>query len=312
MITLRPDQRPQFSGHETFPLRQLWLRKAYDAVSYYRNLGLVAPKSIFSEDQSIARFGVGKNMVTSIRFWASACKIIEEKDGGYIPSKLADLLFDPDIGLDPFCESPATVWLMHWILSSTPQKTTTWFYVFNHITQQTFKRESIVEALVGLISEHNLRISVATLKRDVECCIRSYVPKLGGESPEELSESLLGELGLVTQNNKDSFEFRRGNKRTLPDGIFAYAMLDYWSELNHSSSVMAFDKIAHDYHSPGRVFKLDEQSVAERLMALEELTQGQLLWTEQAGIKQVAVKLNTNEDIEKAKESFLRVAYVKL
>ena len=24
--------KPQFSGHETFPLRQLWLRKAYKAV----------------------------------------------------------------------------------------------------------------------------------------------------------------------------------------------------------------------------------------------------------------------------------------
>ncbi|WP_221035896.1 DUF4007 family protein [Pseudomonas savastanoi] len=44
MIILRPNQRPQFSGHETFPLRQLWLRKAYDAVAYYRNLGLTAPR----------------------------------------------------------------------------------------------------------------------------------------------------------------------------------------------------------------------------------------------------------------------------
>ena len=25
-------KKPQFSGHETFPLRQLWLKKAFDAV----------------------------------------------------------------------------------------------------------------------------------------------------------------------------------------------------------------------------------------------------------------------------------------
>lgn len=54
----------QFSGHETFPLRHLWLRKAYDAVKEG------APRSIFTEPEAIITFGVGKNMVSSIRHWA--------------------------------------------------------------------------------------------------------------------------------------------------------------------------------------------------------------------------------------------------
>lgn len=309
MIVLRPDQRPQFSGHETFPLRQLWLRKAYDAVAYYRNLGLTAPKSIFSEDAAIARFGVGKNMVMSIRFWATACRIIEESEGGYVPTQIADMIFDPVTGLDPFSEHAATTWLMHWFLSSSPEKTTTWYYLFNHVVNQIFKRDSIVDSLSGMIKEHNLRISVATLRRDVECCIRSYVPRLGGDSPEEMSEPLLGELTLIQQHSKDSFEFRRGAKKSLPDGIFAYALLDYWENLGHSGSVMAFDRVAHDYGSPGRVFKLDEHSVADRLIALEDLSKGQLLWTEQAGIKQVTRKLDASNNIKQAKQNFLQAAY---
>ncbi|MDP9784874.1 DUF4007 family protein [Pseudomonas fluorescens] len=311
MITLRTDQRPQFSGHETFPLRQLWLRKAYDAVAYYRNLGLTAPKSVFSEDAAIARFGVGKNMVTSIRFWATACRVIEESEGGFVPTQIADTLFDPQAGLDPFSEHTATTWLMHWFLASSPEKTTTWYYLFNHVVQQVFKRESVVESLSAMITERNLKISGATLKRDVECCIRSYVPRLGGESPEEMSEPLLGELGLVQQNTKDSFEFRRGAKRSLPDGVFAYALLDYWERLGHSGSVMAFDRVAHDYGSPGRVFKLDEHSVADRLMALEDLSKGQLLWTEQAGIRQVTRQRDALSNIKKAKENLLQAAYAK-
>ena len=311
MITLPPNQRPQFSGHETFPLRQLWLRKAYDAVAYYRKLGIPAPKTVFSEDGAIARFGVGKNMVSSIRFWASACRIIEESEGGYVTTELADLLFDPDTGLDPYSEQPATTWLMHWFLASSPEKTTTWYFVYNHVVQQVFKRESIVDALTGLIAEHNLRISVATLKRDVECCIRSYVPRLGGDSPEEMSEPLLGELGLLQQNTKDSFEFRRGAKRSLPDGIFAYALLDYWESLGQSGSVMAFDRVAHDYSSPGRVFKLDEHAVADRLMGLEQLSKSQLLWTEQAGIRQVTRQGDALNNVKKAKNIFLKAAYAK-
>ena len=75
MIQLPPNTRPQFSGHETFPLRQLWLRKAYDAVS---TTASGADKNVFSDEDAIARFGVGKNMVTSMRFWATACQVIED------------------------------------------------------------------------------------------------------------------------------------------------------------------------------------------------------------------------------------------
>lgn len=298
----------QFSGHETFPLRQLWLRKAYDAVS-----GDDTPvsKSTFADEDSIVRFGVGKNMVTAIRFWATACKIIEEKEGGFGPTGLANFLFDPSSGVDPFCEKPATTWLMHWFLASTPEKTTTWYVLFNHVVQQTFDREHVVKLISNLAADRELKVSAATLKRDVECCVRSYVPKAGGESLEEMSEPLLGELGLIQQNAKGSFEFRRGLKRSLPDGVFAFALLDYWQRLEHSGSVMAFDRVAHDYGSPGRVFKLDESSVAERLTALEPLSNGLIQWTEQAGIRQVTRLGRALEDIEGTKLKLLRAAYAK-
>jgi hypothetical protein len=64
----------QFSGHETFPLRHLWLRKAFDAVEPG------APRTIFSSPDSIVTFGVGKNMALAIRHWALACGIIEEDE----------------------------------------------------------------------------------------------------------------------------------------------------------------------------------------------------------------------------------------
>lgn len=310
MVQLPPNTKPQFSGHETFPLRQLWLRKAYDAVSQASSSS--KSKSVFADEDAIARFGVGKNMVASMRFWATACQIIKaDSGGGYETHEVGDLLFAPDKGLDPYCERPATTWLMHWLLASTPEKTTTWYYVFNHLAQQVFDRDGVVMDLTGLISEHGLRISPATLRRDVECCVRSYVPRVGSDSPEEMSEPLLGELGLIQQNAKGAFEFRRGSKRSLPDGVFAYALLDYWQRFEHAGSVMAFDRVAHDYGSPGRVFKLDEDSVADRLMALERLSLGQIQWTEQAGIRQVTRTGRALENIEATKMALLKAAYAK-
>lgn len=284
MIQLPNDTPPQFSGHETFPLRQLWLRKAYEVVAEQSE---AVPRSVFTDEEAIVRFGVGKNMAMAIRFWSTACGIIEDDGTGYRATKLARLLFNRNDGLDQYSEHPATPWLMHWQVASTHEKTTTWWYLFNHVVQQIFDRDLLNNSLSGLVAEHKLRISLATLKRDVECCIRSYVPRLGGDSPEEMSEPLFGELGLIQQNAKGSFEFRRGAKRSLPDGVFAYSLLDYWERMPHAGAVMGFDRVAHDYGSPGRVFKLDENAVADRLMALEELTRGDIQWTEQAGIRQV-------------------------
>lgn len=309
MVQLSVKTKLQFSGHETFPLRQLWLRKAFEAVTAASD---GTAKSVFSDDDAIARFGVGKNMVSSMRFWATSCQIIrDEVDSGYVSTDLGETLFNAETGLDPYCERPATTWLMHWILASTPGRTTTWYYVFNHITQQVFDRDGLTTSLTAMVADQGQRVSSATLKRDIDCCLRSYIPCAGGTSPEEMSEPLLGELGLIQQNAKGAFEFRRGAKGSLPDGIFAYALLDYWQRLEHAGSVMAFDRVAHDYGSPGRVFKLDENAVADRLITLEGLSNNQIQWTEQAGIRQVTRSGNVLKNIEKSKLDLLRAAYGK-
>jgi hypothetical protein len=75
--TVQQETQPQFSGHETFPLRQLWLRKAYDAVTETR---APAQRSVFAGEDAIVRFGVGKNMAMSIRFWATACGVVVGAD----------------------------------------------------------------------------------------------------------------------------------------------------------------------------------------------------------------------------------------
>src|SRR5690606_38019485 len=68
------DYKPQFSGHETFPLRYGWLKKCYDRVA--ETEPEPDNKSLCWGDDAIARFGVGKNMVSSMRHWATVAGII--------------------------------------------------------------------------------------------------------------------------------------------------------------------------------------------------------------------------------------------
>jgi hypothetical protein len=98
---------------------------------------------------------------------------------------------------------------------------------------------------------------------------------------------MLGELGLIYEERKGHFSFRRGPKPNLHNGMFAYALLDFWRRESPAQSSIAFETIAYGEGSPGRVFKLDEDSVAQRLLALEDLTRKDITWTDTAGLRQV-------------------------
>jgi Protein of unknown function (DUF4007) len=281
-----PQFKGQFSGHETFPLRHLWLRKAYDAVAGKKRRG---PKGVFSEAGAIITFGVGKNMVASIRHWALACDIIGEDGDTYRPTPLGTFLFDAKTGRDPFMESPATAWLMQWMIAGRPERTTTWFYAFNHFTAQTFDREAIAAPIRDLCRVKGWqRTSAATIKRDVECLIRSYVPRTDSRFSDDSMEPVLGELGLIRPVGSKSFEFRRGPKPSLPDGVFLFALNDFWKRHASGQNTMAVESLAYEPGSPGRVFKLDEYSLIERLARIDDSSEGRFAWSDTAGVRNVA------------------------
>lgn len=273
-----------FSGHETFPLRQMWLKKAIE-----QSVHNVIPKSAFTDENAIAAFGVGKNMVAAIRHWALACNVMrDDTPTGYTITKTAFAIFD-DAGFDPYSENPNTAWYVHWWLAGKGNRATTWHWLFNHVTSPIFSREDLEAPLAEFARkiQPNRKLSSATLSRDIETCLRSYAPRLSGGTPEDYAEPMLAELGLIYEEHRGNFAFRRGPKATLSDGMFTYALLDFWEVTAPGLSSLAFESIAYGEGSPGRVFKLDEDSVAERLFNLEGLTKGALSWTDTAGLRQV-------------------------
>jgi Protein of unknown function (DUF4007) len=297
-----------FSGHETFPLRQMWLKKAFDraeSVDYVL-------KTAFTDENAIAEFGVGKNMVASIRHWALACNVITEDGaptGKYLLSDHAKAVLRDD-GLDPYGENPTTAWYSHWWLAGRGHRATTWKWLFNYVTSPTFSREELEAPLAEYARslDPNRKLSPATLSRDIETCLRGYAPRSTGGSPEDYAEPMLGELGLIYEERKGQFAFRRGPKATLHDGMFTYALLDFWNSTAPGLTTLAFEAIAFGEGSPGRVFKLDEDSIAERLLALEDLTNGVLSWTDTAGLRQVHRQTGNNK-VNTLSERMIERAY---
>lgn len=275
-----------FSGHETFPLRQMWLKKAVDKADADGQLS----KGTFSDERAIADFGVGRNMVASIKHWALACDVIAEDDSRrhFFLTPVGKQIFGEN-GLDPYSECPVTAWHAHWCLAGRGTRATTWYWLFNEFSAQSFSRDEALPTLTkyALVAARGKKLSQATLSRDLDTCLRGYAPRSASSSVEEAAESMLAELGLLQEERKGVFSFRRGPKSTLPDAFFAWALLDYWMHHRRGESSLTFEAAAYAQGSPGRVFKLDEESVAERLFSLADLTEGKLRWSDTSGLRQI-------------------------
>ncbi|PBB81235.1 hypothetical protein CK218_12775 [Mesorhizobium sp. WSM3879] len=295
------DSRLQFAGHETFPLRYGWLKKAYDAVrTSLSNDSQIC--SVFTDDSAIAHFGVGRNMVLSIRHWAIATDVLSAEDrpgeraARITTGKLGDLLFGDS--LDSYLEHPGSLWLLHWMLAGKPGRATTWHWAFNEFHEPTFDRELMRRRLSRRCEElvdagrlgKGRSISGITIRRDVDCLLRTYFALTGGARrvPEDSIESPLAELGLVQKAGVgELFRFRRGPKSSLPDEVFLLALVDFWRTYYPLRRSFSVDFLTFERGSPGQVFLLDEEAVAERLIRLDALTDGALRWDESSGMRQL-------------------------
>lgn len=295
----RPDTRLQFAGHETFPCRYGWLKKSFDAIHLAD--GEEARRSAFVPDHAIAEFGVGKNMVASMRHWALAFGVLEGsggrgKAGETSATDFGRMIFEHG---DPYLERPASLWALHWRLVSGPGRATAWYYAFNEFNDSIFTKDSLASKLVGRLEGlreagrlSGGRVARRTVERDVDCLIRTYLPKTGARAKAEDSlECPFAELGLLAAlPGVGAVQFRRGPKPTLPDGVFAYALVAFWREHLPSRGSLTVETIAHEPGSPGRAFLLDEDSVVERLERIETLGPDLLSWDESSGLRQVTAR----------------------
>lgn len=282
-----PATEIRVSGHETFSLRLLWLKKAFDVASGPDGID----RRTFQEQSAIATFGVGRNMALSMRHWALATEVLEIASTTHLrASEVGRMIFSDGNGLDPYLEHPSTLWLMHANLVSEPQAATTFYFAFNLLNQIAFTREDLVRAMAAIVDARaTTRATPETLKRDVEVFVRSYAPRYA-DTGEDAAEPLLVELGLLRElRSTGQLEFVRGQKPSLSDSIFALVLKRFWARHHAMSPTISVEQAQYGAGSPGRVFKLDEDSLVARLMGIEDATGGKMVWTDTAGLRQVAL-----------------------
>ncbi|MDW8350584.1 MAG: DUF4007 family protein [Anaerolineae bacterium] len=284
-------------GHEKFVFRYGWLKKGVDA--------LLRNPAVFAAEDAIAVLGVGKNMVRSIRFWGLALGVFEEvaskkPSSALRVSRLGQALFG-DEGWDPYLEDPATLWLLHWQLATNPARALVWHLAFCDFAEIEFTKPQMITFVARTFDRLGVEATRASVERDVEVFLRTYVPAMRKPSEwpaEETMDCPLAELGLLGyMPEEDVYRFNPGAKVSLPTAIFGYALLTFLAQVAARRRVVALDECLYRRGSPGQVFRLDENSVAEHMEALEALTQGTLSVRESVGVRQIYLQVPDAETL---------------
>lgn len=277
-ISLTEVNKFSFSGHDSFQCRQLWLKKGYDYVQEGKS---------FNDDDAVVKLGVGKNMVSSIRFWLKAFNIIDGKDN---TTDFGRKLFDDENGYDPFLEDEASLWLLHYHLVKNGFASI-YSIIFNEFRKEKlfFNKETFLN-YVKRIGESNPEINYNdnTVAKDFIVFTNLYKSDPESKDVEDSFSGILSELELLKTNEKNKEEqyyIENSERDNLPEAVLLYAIIDNESYGNSIS----LNSLEFDLNSPGSIFALNRTGLMSKINDLRN-DYKEITFTDQAGIKELQFK----------------------
>lgn len=261
-----------FSGHDTFHCRQFWLKKGID---------LKLNEKEFN-DNAVLELGVGRNMVTAIRFWLKAFGLVDKNEE---LQDLAKKIFVDD-GWDPFLEDEGTLWLLHYHLA-TSKNASIYNIIFSELRK--FRPEFTPEHFVKFIGrEKQGTFNENTLKKDFSVFQKTYLAKKDQKDLEESLSGLLTELGLVREIKRDKktyLNIENKKRPEIPSKIILYAILE---NPDYGQSI-SFNSFYSDSNGIGNIFAVSEDCLYDKI---EEITQEykNITFINEAGIRELQFK----------------------
>ena len=261
-MNLNPS-KTSFGRNETFSLRYSWLNKGLNEFKENENIFL-------SQDASLV-LGVGKNMVSSIKYWLGAYQILDFSETIPSQTKFGEILEYHD----PYLENSVSLWLLHWKLCTNPSKATLYYWFFNCYKKNKFTKIEVLNDLnLWLDDIGSKKISAATLQRDVLLLLKTF-----SSSPEEtknfeeLLENPFYSLNLLSRNNDGSYSSAYEPRDSINSTLLGFCILEIF---NATSTKDLFDNVKKRTQMPVGEF-LNEQPSISRIFRINESFFYQLL-----------------------------------
>lgn len=267
----------RFSGHETFFCRNYWLKKGLD---------FLWEGGSFKDDLAVVKLGVGRNMVSSLRFWLQAFDLLNENGK---PNDLAHFFFHPTEGVDPYSEDIATIWLLHYLLV-TKKKSSIYHLVFNEFRKHRieFEEKHLKTFLERTVNESDSYVHPSSIKKDIRVFLQNYLLPQKSKGVEDDLNRLLHELNLVQriEGSKDWYKIENARRPELPSELVLFCICHF---LTNEGSI-TFRQLAHDEDSIGSVFALSENGLLDKIEDIVDRFPKNFVFTDDGGVGVLQIK----------------------
>lgn len=256
----------KYGQHETFHLRLNWLRKGIKMIQ--------SNPRFFFEKNAAETIGLGKNMVQSLRFWITTTNIAIELKGEDNKSihqltELGEIINK----YDPYLDISDSLALLHFSLinkESINDRLFVWYGFFNMFSRASFTKDEVIHELGIWAAREGEETSEKSLKRDLDCMLRLYVSDERVKDPEDVTQSPLGKLKLLSVSEESSNVFIKNNQsyREIGTTALMYILLKY-GETNDTDNV-SLEEIESKPNLWGKLFYLQRSEIINTLDELSE------------------------------------------
>lgn len=237
----------------------------------------------FTDIDAVAKLGVGKNMVSAIRFWLRAFGLTKADD----LQPVAKYIFDTVNGRDPFSEDLNTLWLLHFLLISSKVAS---IYNLLFVEYQREKKEfsrselqSFIKRKCSVPEQKNV-YNENTVRKDIGVLLKNYVAPKDLKSIEDFS-SLLIALGLIIDTGKQStdkeqiYTFKISDSSEITSEIILFALI----QMKGTDHTVSFDIL----QKLSLIFGMPMTTLIDVIRSLEFSFPNTLVFTDNSGIKNV-------------------------
>lgn len=247
----------KLQGHEKFALREGWLNKG---------LIMVAKNpAAFQGKEGPDIFGIGNNMVKSLRYWLKAFGLIEEAPGkGARLTSIGELILKND----PYFEDIFTIWLLHSYIVKNKDEATSWYMFFNNVEVEDLEKAQIENVLLREIRKYaaGMAFSEKSVGNDLDVLLNMYGKSKEISDPEDKSNSPLAQLGLI-KNIGGKYSKNHPNRKDVSELIVLYELAFLLAE----KESIAIDDAINGINGLARIYQISTVTANEILDKLDAL-----------------------------------------
>lgn len=232
----------KLQGHEKFSLREGWVSKALRLLNQ--------DSSVFLKKDATDLFGIGSNMVKSLRYWMRAFGLSVEKGSfGTHLTNVGNIIAK----YDPYIEHYFTLWIMHSHLAKNKEEATTWFMFFNHCDSVDLEKHEILSIILREMKKYvaGQSFSEKSLSNDVDVLLNMYSKSKEKTDPEDKYMSPFAQLGLI-KNIGGRYLKCHPNRKNFSDMLVLYELMNM---LNGTES-LSIDEVIYGTNGLSKIYNM--------------------------------------------------------